>query len=124
MTGLIGKTVLGAAMAASALVSATPASAQYYRGYRHHDGIGAGGAAVLGGILGLGVGAAIASSNNNRYYDRDRYYDAPPPPPRRYYYDNYQQPYYHNYYDEYRPRCFVERQWDGYGRPYNVRVCR
>lgn len=126
MTGLIKKMVLGTALAASALTAAAPAEAQYrggYRGgYRHHDGIGTGGAAVLGGLLGLGVGAAIASSNNrDRYYDRgyynggyarDGYYAQP----RGYYYDS---PRY-----DYRPRCFIERQYDRYsGRPYNVRVC-
>lgn len=84
MTGFIKKAVLGTALAASALTTAVPAQAQYrgYRGYRHHDGIGAGGAAVLGGIVGLGLGAAIASSNRDRYYDRgyynDGYYRAPP----------------------------------------------
>lgn len=42
-----------------------------YRGHRRHRGIGPGGAAVLGGIVGLGIGAAIAS--------QPRYYDAPRP---------------------------------------------
>lgn len=47
-----------------------------YYGHRHH-GIGSGGAAVLGGIIGLGVGAAIASQP--RYYEpAPRYYRAAP----------------------------------------------
>ncbi|MCC2978285.1 hypothetical protein LK533_16670 [Sphingomonas sp. PL-96] len=68
------------------------------RGTRNHDRAAAG--AVLGGLLGLGLGAAIASSARDRYhrprgyaYDtppqvtyRGGYYnDAPPPPPRGYY---------------------------------------
>ena len=120
MTGLLKKAGLGAALAATALTAAAPADAQYYRGYRHHDGIGSGGAAVLGGIVGLGLGAAIASSNNNRYYDRG-YYNGP-----RGYYDGYPQSYYnYDYYNDYRPRCFYERQYDRWsGRPYDVRVCR
>lgn len=94
MTGLLKKTVLGAAMVASTLAATAPAEAQRYRGgYRHHrDGIGAGGAAILGGILGLGVGAAIASNNN-----RDRYYD------RGYYDDGY-------YYNR-RPRVIVRERY-------------
>ena len=38
--------------------------------YRRHRGIDSGGAAVLGGIIGLGIGAAIASQP--RYYDEPR----------------------------------------------------
>lgn len=130
MTGLLKKTILGGALAATALTAAAPAEAQWrggYRGgYRHHNGIGSGGAAVLGGIVGLGLGAAIASSNNNRYYDRGYYnrgyYSGPGP--RGYYYDSYPRGYYNDYYD-YRPSCFIERRYDPYdGRPINVRVCR
>ena len=48
-----------------------------YYGHRRHHGIGSGGAAVLGGIIGLGVGAAIASQP--RYYEpAPRYYRAAP----------------------------------------------
>lgn len=119
MTGFLKKAGLGLALAATTLAAAAPAEAQYrgvyrgggYRGY-HHGGIGAGGAAVLGGLVGLGVGAAIAS-NNNRYYDRGYYYG---PGPRGYYYDD-------GYYNDYRPRCWTERRWDYYGRPYPARVC-
>ena len=116
MTGLLKKTMLGGALAATALTAAAPAEAQRYRGgYRHHDGIGAGGAAVLGGIVGLGLGAAIASSNNrDRYYDQGYYYDAPPrvvyreryyaPPPRVIYRDRH---YRGGYYDRgYYPRGY------------------
>ena len=84
MTGFIKKAVLGTALAASTLVAAAPANAQYYRGYRGHRGGGDTAAgAIIGGIVGLGLGAAIASSNNrDRYYDRgyynDGYYSAPP----------------------------------------------
>ena len=124
MVGLIKKTVLGGALAASTLVAVAPAEAQYYRGRRDRGGDVAAGA-ILGGIVGLGVGAAIASSNRrDRYYDRG-YYNGPGP--RGYYYDNYnnyyQQPYYQDRYT-YRQRCWTERRYDPYiGRRVRVRIC-
>ena len=121
MTGLIKKTVLGGALAVSTLVAVAPAEAQYYRDRRHHRG-DATGAAILGGIIGLGVGAAIASSSNrDRYYDRGYY----GPGPRGYYNNSYyQQPYaYHNPY-AYQRRCWTERRYDPYiGRRVRVRIC-
>ena len=120
MTGLLKKVGLGVALAATAFTAAAPAEAQWRGGYRGgygyrgygHGGIGAGGAAVLGGLVGLGVGAAIAS-NNRPYYGYPGYYYGPGP--RGYYYDDY--------YRDYRPRCWTERRWDYYGRPYPARVC-
>jgi hypothetical protein len=118
MTGLIKKTVLGGALAASTLVAVAPAEAQYYRGRRDRGGDVAAGA-ILGGIVGLGVGAAIASSNRDRYYDRGYYYDRGP----RGYYNNYQ-PYAYQYRQHYRPRCWTERRYDPYyGRRVRVRIC-
>ncbi len=118
MNNLIKKAGLGVAFAATALTAAAPADAQRwgrgYRGYHHHGG-NAAGAAVLGGILGLGVGAAIASSNNrggyyNRGYAYDGYYRGPPV--RTY------------YREDYRPRCWSEWRYDPYyGDQVPVRVC-
>lgn len=126
MNSLLKKAGLGVAMAATALTVAAPASAQRY-GYRHYDrGGDAAGAAIVGGIIGLGLGAAIASSNNNRYYDRgyynNGYYD------RGYYNNGYDRGYYprNGYYNyDYRPqRCWIERRFDPYyGRGVPVRVC-
>ncbi len=94
MTGWMKKATLGLVLGATALGAAAPADAQRWRGgYRDHRGGGGRVAtgALLGGILGLGVGAAIASSNRDRYYDRrDYYYDAPPP--RVVYRDRYYAP--------------------------------
>jgi hypothetical protein len=71
------KATLALALAASALASATPALADpYYGGYRHHDrGGDTAGAAIAGGIIGLALGAIIASSSNHhrRDYDERRY---------------------------------------------------
>jgi len=73
---LLKKAVLGTAVGAMALAT-TPADARGY--YRHHHGDDAA-VAIGAGILGLAVGAAIASGNNDRYYDgyyNDGYYNYP-----------------------------------------------
>ncbi len=133
MNSLMKKIGLGMALGATALTTAVPAEAQrwrggYGRGY-HGDGAGT---AVVAGIAGLAIGAAIASNRNDRYerdtYYRDRGYNA-------YYDDGYYRD--HGYYPNdgyyaYRSRdrydynrCYVERRWDRYyDRPVNVRVCR
>ena len=131
MTNFMKKAGLGIAMAATTLAVAAPADAQRY-GYRHYNrGGDATGAAIVGGIIGLGLGAAIASSNNNRYNDRGYYNNG-------YYNNGYGQydrgynPYDRGYYprngyynNNYRPqRCWVERRYDPYyGRGIPVRVC-
>lgn len=65
------KATLATVLGATALTAATPAMADPYRGnYRHRDNTGA---IVAGGIIGLALGAVIASSANNhhnRYADR------------------------------------------------------
>lgn len=133
MTGMIKKAGLGIALAATAITAAAPADAQRWRGGRHYNrgGGNAAAGAILGGIVGLGVGAAIASSNRDRYYDRGGYYDRGyynrggygyAPPPRAYYDRGYGYGYGDGY--DYRPRCWTQRQWDPYyGRPVRVRVC-
>ena len=124
---MLNKVMLGVAMTASTLAVAAPAEAQRYDGRGgYHDGYRGGyrggdrtGLAIGAGILGLAVGAAIASNNNNRYYDRGyrgEYYEGPV------YRDTY-------YYDAPRYRdyrsCWSERVWDeyrgGWGR---IQRCR
>lgn len=122
MTGLIKKTVLGATLAASTLVAVAPAEAQYYRGYRHHRGGGdVAAGAVLGGIVGLGLGAAIASSNNRgRYYDRgyynDGYYRRGYYDDRGYYYDRPRVVYRERYYAPPPRVIYRDRYYGGYPR--------
>lgn len=117
---MLNKLGLGAVLAATALTAAAPADAQYYRGYHGYRGGGGDVAAgaLLGGIVGLGIGAAI-SNDHRRYYDRGDYYDAPPrvvyreryyaPPPRvivrerEYVGDGY---YDRGYYDRYDRRGY------------------
>lgn len=100
MNGLLKKAGLGIALAATAVAAAVPADAQRYGGYGGYGHRGNGGdvaaGALLGGILGLGVGAAIASSDRGRYADR-RYYD-------RGYRDN-------GYYYNSRPRVIYREQY-------------
>ena len=127
MNRFLTKAVLGTTLAATALTAAAPADAQRYRRWHHRGGDGTG-AAIAGGIVGLALGAAIASSNNDRY-DRDRYYSS------RGYRADYDDYYYRErgYYPTdgyyaYRYRdynsCRVERRYDPYyGRSVRVRVC-
>lgn len=124
------KTALGTALVASALASASPAMAQDYR-YRRHDGGDTAAAAVVGGIVGIAIGALIASSGNKHNRcdgDRDddrrcyRHYD------RNYnggYYNGYPQGgYYGNdgrYYrndGRYDGRRYDDRGYDGDYRGY------
>lgn len=88
------KFILAGTLATVALASAGPAAAD--RGYR--GGGDTTGAAIAGGIVGLAVGAAIASSSR----DHDRYY-----------YDGPRYPRYRTYY-VYRdyPRYYPRRDWD------------
>lgn len=128
MKAMLKKVGLAVALGSTALAVAAPAQAQRWGGGYRHYGHGDGGTAVIAGIAGLAIGAAIAS-------DHDRYRD-------RYYYDrgypvDYDRVYYrsHGYYPDdgyyayrYRvryPECYVERRWDPYyGEPVRVRVCR
>jgi hypothetical protein len=116
MANLIKKAVLGVTLGASVLVAVAPtAEAQRYR--RHHRGDSTG-AAIVAGVAGLAIGAALAS---DRRYDYDR----------RYYRDHGYYPtdgyYYRNHYRRYRgyERCTVRRHYDPYlGRSVRVRYCR
>jgi opacity protein-like surface antigen len=74
MNGLMKKAGLGVALAVTTLSVAAPADAQRWRRYDRNRGGDVAAGAILGGIVGLGVGAAIASSNRDRFYD-DRFYD-------------------------------------------------
>jgi hypothetical protein len=68
---IVRKSIFAAALAASALASATPALAD---GYRRHNGDGDDAAIAIGaGVIGLALGAIIASSDDNDRR-RDRYY--------------------------------------------------
>jgi hypothetical protein len=73
---------------AAALAIAPVAQARDWHGhrdYRGHRGGGAAGAAIIGGLIGLGLGAAIASQGGYAppppaYYGPSPGYYAPPPP--------------------------------------------
>lgn len=106
LTGALAALTMGGA----ALATATPAAAQWRGGYHggwHHGWHGGGaGWAVGAGLLGLAVGAAIAS-------DHPRYYYAPPPP-------YYVGPAYYGYYGG----CRTHWRWDPYwGRYVQVTRC-
>lgn len=94
MKTVFSKAILGLALGASALTVAAPAEAQRYGGRRHGDGTGT---AIIAGVAGLAIGAAIASSaNNDRYYDRG--------------YDDYDG--YDSYYYQPRYRGYYQQRYD------------
>jgi len=119
---IIRKAVLASALGAAALTAASPAMADDWR-YRRHYGHGGdeAGAAVAGGIIGLALGAAIASGSRDRYYDDDYYYDRRYRHPRTRvyvyqsyprYYGGWDRPYYRHYY----PRGYYGGGYGGYYR--------
>lgn len=65
------KATIATVLGATALTAASPAMADPYYGRRGGDTTGA---AIAGGVIGLALGALIASSANDRH-DRDRYVD-------------------------------------------------
>ncbi|WP_374532307.1 hypothetical protein [Phenylobacterium sp.] len=104
---------LAAVTAAAAVASvAAPAQAEPYRyGRRDHNNNDAAAAAVVGGIVGLALGAAIAGSNKDRRYDNGYY--------RQGYYDNgyYNNGYYQGGgYGAYGDSYY--RGYNGYGGAY------
>ncbi|WP_179504297.1 MULTISPECIES: hypothetical protein [unclassified Sphingomonas] len=79
---LLSKVLLAGALGATVMATAAPAEAH---GWRRGGGDGAA-VAIGAGILGLAVGAAIASDHPHRGYVVEERY-APPPPPPTYYYE-------------------------------------
>jgi hypothetical protein len=110
---IMKKAVLAGTLGAAALTAATPAMADDWR-HRHRGGDTTG-AAVAGGIVGLALGAAIASGNRDRYYDDDDYYYRHHRPrPRVYVYESY--PRYYGGWDRPRYRPYYR---DAYPRGYH-----
>jgi hypothetical protein len=83
---------LPTAVVVAGLAMAPGAYAEEWHGhghYNHHGGNNAG-AAIVGGLIGLGLGAAIASGGGYYYAPPPVYYGPPrgyyaPPPPAVYY---------------------------------------
>ena len=99
---------LGAALAASALLAASPASARDH--YRDRGGNDAA-IAIGAGIIGLAIGAAIADYVTVRGY-----------PGYYYYYDGYPNRYYRDrYYSRYYAPYYRERWSRGYDRHFYSR---
>jgi len=78
---------LSTAVVVAGLAIAPGAHAEYWHGRGHPDHHGNAGAAIVGGLVGLGLGAAIASGGS---YAPPVYYGPPPgyytpPPPAVYY---------------------------------------
>lgn len=115
MIDAIRKAGLALALTATSLAVVTPASARD-RYYRHHRGGDDVAIAIGAGILGLAVGAAIASSNDRRYNDRYYHYD------NGYYYPRYRSYYYRRHHDRYYYHGYpVYREYGGYDNYYRYR---
>jgi hypothetical protein len=77
---IVRKATLAAVLGATVIAGASPAMAR--DGYRGRDNGDTAAAAIVGGVIGIALGAIIASDNNNDndrryrdgYYPRDGYY--------------------------------------------------
>lgn len=83
---LLRKSILAVALGAATLASASPALADGWRGGHRRDGGDDTAIAIGAGVVGLALGAAIASSSRDRDYYRDDYYYDRGPQYREYYY--------------------------------------
>jgi hypothetical protein len=109
--------VLASALGAATLTAAAPAMADPYHGYRRGGGDTTG-AAIAGGVIGLALGAAIASGNRGDYYDSGYYYDGPRYPRYHSYYVYREYPRYYPRYvyrDDWRRHEWREHHWDRRG---------
>jgi hypothetical protein len=113
MRKILASTLAAVTAVGAVLATAAPAQAERDRYSRHHhDNDDEVAAAVLGGVAGLALGAALSSGSRSRYYDNGYYRSSPY---RSGYYDRR---YYGGYYDRgYYPRSYA---YDYYDRP---RVC-
>jgi len=119
MTGFFMKATAALTLGAATFVAtATPAEARrYWGGDRYHRNHDRTGTAIAAGVVGLAIGAALASSSRDRYY---RGYDG---------YDGYNYDRPRRYYRPYRDRgyyrgCYTRRVYDPYiGRRVRVRYC-
>ena len=104
------KLTTAAVAGAVALTVAAPAEAND-RYYRHRGGGDDAAIAIGAGVIGLALGAALASgSRNDRYYDDDSYYY-----PRQRYYQSYPQQYYYYYPQQYYRQDYYYSYPRGYG---------
>jgi len=84
MSNFLTKAGLSVALAATTLAVAAPAEAQRWRGRGYDRGGDVATGAIIGGLVGLGVGAAIASDNRRGFYNRGFYDRGFYGPPRRF----------------------------------------
>jgi hypothetical protein len=124
MRKILASTLAAVTAAGAVMATAAPAQADGYRYHRHHDNDDAVAAAVIGGVAGLALGAALSGGSHSRYYDGGYYRSYPYRGGAYYdrgYYDRgyyggryYSRPYAYDDYD--RPRVCISRDrvWDPY----------
>jgi hypothetical protein len=129
MKTLLKKATLAAALGATTLAAAAPAEAQRWR---RHDRGDATGAAIVAGIAGLAIGAALTSRDrydprydyDYRYYDQRGYFPNDGYYARNYYADPRWDRGWNRGYNRGWNRCVVRRVYDPYsGRRVRVRYC-
>ena len=120
MRKVLTSAIAAVTAAGAVLATAAPAEAQRYRHHRHGNDNDEVAAAIIGGVAGLALGAAIAGNGDRRdrgYYDNRYSYD-----PR---YDSYRGGYYRDsYYREYRPRRYAYRPCISRDRVYDPYIGR
>ena len=123
MNSLIKKGMLAVTLGASTLVAIAPAEARHRDRYYGHHGSRTG-LAIGAGVVGLAIGAAIAS-DRGRYYDRGGYYNRGGYGGGYYDRGGYDRGYYGRSHRGYRGRdCYTRKVYDPYyGRRVRVRYC-
>ena len=113
LTAAVAALTLGGAVAATAPAEARPYGHRYH--HRHNDNDNDAGVAIAAGVVGLALGAALASdSRRGGYYSYDRGYYGGGYYSRPYRGGYYGRPYYGGYYS----RPYYRDRHSYYGRPY------
>lgn len=118
MRKVLASTIAAVTFGGAVAATAAPAQAQSYYRHRDRDNNDAAAAAIIAGVAGLALGAALASKDKNRGYYNNRNYDPRYGSSRGYYNNGY----------GYAPGYAYAPQYGsaygaGYGSGYGYRTC-